>query len=122
MDVVHEKQAQHLRGLNMQQQQAERDLQTFQKKREAFEWLELDYQSLISQQTELKEMLQHGWQGDTAQGLHQYIEEKQEVEQRMWKRELDTQKEEGQEDIRQLKQRLLEIDQQQAKIRKELTL
>ncbi|WP_439444156.1 hypothetical protein ACSMFR_05875 [Listeria aquatica] len=103
MDLVNEKRTQTLQQLKKQQEQVENKLQTFHQKQGELEWLEADYQSHMRAQTELRELLQEGWQGDTARGFHNYLDEVQEQEQRTWKQAFQTQKEALQEEISQLK-------------------
>ncbi len=121
MNRMNEKRTQNLQQLKKQENQVEQELQTLQKRQQEMEWLTSDYQSLIYEQIEARELLQEGWQGDAARGYHIYLEEVQEQEQRTWQKEFQIQIEALNEEINQSKRELIHLEQQQAKVRRELS-
>ncbi|WP_167630586.1 hypothetical protein [Listeria valentina] len=121
MDLANEKRTHNLQQLKKQESQVEQELQTLQKRQGEMEWLASDYQSLTYEQMEARELLQEGWQGDTARGYHIYLEEIQEQEQRIWQKEFQLQNEALNEEVNQSKRELIHLEQQQAKLRRELS-
>ncbi len=121
MDVVNEKRTQALETYKKKSLKEEEKLQILLKKQYEKEWLDVDYQKITAEQIELQALLHEGWQGDTARGFQAYIEEVQELEQRAWKKELQAQADDLQEELGQVKGKLNQFEEQQARLRKELT-
>lgn len=121
MDSVSEKRTQHLQTLKKQQIQVEETLQTLWKKQYEQEWQEADYDVMRTEQRALQELLHNGWQGDNAQAFHYYIEDVQEQEQRTWKKDIQTEADILKKEVSESKRKFIQLEEQQAQIRKELT-